>query len=85
MRPISKYILIEQIEEELKTESGILLTNDEAQRRRYHKGKVIAVGNEVSTIIPTEEIYYDFRNAHTLLIEGKKVTVIQERDVVVVL
>ena len=45
MRPISKYILIEQIEEELKTESGILLTNDEAKRRRYHKGKVIAVGN----------------------------------------
>ena len=32
MSPISKYILIEQVDEELKTESGILLTNDEAQR-----------------------------------------------------
>ena len=32
-----------------------------------------------------EIIYYDFINAHTLLIEGKKITVIQERDVVVVL
>lgn len=85
MRPISKYILIEPIEEELKTESGILLTNDEAQRRRYHKGKVYSVGNEVETINKDEEIYYDFRNAHTLLIEGKKITVIQERDVVVVL
>jgi len=85
VRPISKYILIEPIEEELKTESGILLTNDEAQRRRYHKGKVYSVGNEVETINKDEEIYYDFRNAHTLLIEGKKITVIQERDVVVVL
>ncbi len=85
MRPIDKYILIEQIEEELKTESGILLTNEEAQRRRYHKGKVISAGSNVCNILPTEEIYYDFRNAHTLLIEGQKVTVIQERDVVVVL
>ena len=47
MRPISKYILIEPIEEEVRTESGILLTNDEAQSRRYHKGKVYSVGNEV--------------------------------------
>jgi|TARA_R100001460_G_scaffold12135_2_gene28040 co-chaperonin GroES (HSP10) len=85
MRPISKYILVEPIEEELKTESGILLTNEEAQRRRYHKGKVYSVGNEVEGINPDEEIYYDFRNAHTLLIEGKKITVIQQRDVVVVL
>lgn len=85
MRPISKYILVEPIEEELKTESGILLTNDEAQRRRYHKAKVYSVGNEVEGINPDEEIYYDFRNAHTLLIEGKKITVIQQRDVVVVL
>lgn len=85
MRPISKYILIDPIDEEIKTESGILLTNDEAQRRRYHKGKVQAVGNEVNTIKTNEIIYYDFRNAHTLLIEGKKITVIQERDVVVVL
>ncbi len=85
MRPISKFILIEPIEEELKTESGILLTNDEAQRRRYHKGRVHSVGNEVQGIVDNDEIYYDFRNAHTLLIEGKKITVIQERDVVVVL
>jgi co-chaperonin GroES (HSP10) len=85
MKPISKYILLKPINEEIKTESGILLTNDEAQRRRYHKGEVISVGNEVQTIKSKDVIYYDFRNAHTLLIEGNKVTVIQERDVVVVL
>tara|TARA_B100000768_G_scaffold157939_1_gene156265 strand:- start:906 stop:1163 length:258 start_codon:yes stop_codon:yes gene_type:complete len=85
MRPISKYILIEPIEEEIRTESGILLTNHEAQSRRYHKGKVHGVGNEVQGIVESDEVYYDFRNAHTLLIEGKKITVIQERDIVVVL
>tara|TARA_Y100001937_G_C7060290_1_gene303405 strand:+ start:327 stop:584 length:258 start_codon:yes stop_codon:yes gene_type:complete len=85
MRPICKYILIEPIDEEIKTESGILLTQEEASKRRYHKGKVLAAGTEVEGIIPSEVIYYDFRQAHSLLMEGKKVTVIQERDVVVVL
>ena len=85
MKPISKYILIQHIEEEVKTESGILLSGDEANKRRYHKGKVISVGEEVSAVSKDDAVYYDHRGAHTLLIEGVQVTVIQERDVVIVL
>ena len=85
MKPISKYILLNHIEEEVKTESGILLSGDEANKRRYHKGKVISVGEEVSAVSKDDVVYYDHRGAHTLLIEGVQVTVIQERDVVIVL
>ena len=85
MKPISKYILLNHIEEELKTESGILLSGDEAQKRRYHKGKVVSVGEEVNSINKDDVVYYDHRGAHTLIIEGIKITVIQERDVVIVL
>jgi co-chaperonin GroES (HSP10) len=85
MKPISKYILLNHIEEELKTESGILLSGDEAQKRRYHKGKVVSVGEEVKAIAKDDVVYYDHRGAHTLIIEGIKITVIQERDVVIVL
>jgi co-chaperonin GroES (HSP10) len=85
MKPISKYILLNHIEEELKTESGILLSGDEAQKRRYHKGKVVSVGEEVNAITKDDVVYYDHRGAHTLIIEGIKITVIQERDVVIVL
>ena len=85
MKPISKYILLNHIEEELKTDSGILLSGDEAHKRRYHKGTIVSVGEEVKAIKKNDVIYYDHRGAHTLLIEGIKITVIQERDVVVVL
>ena len=45
----------------------------------------MSVGEEVKAIKKNDVIYYDHRGAHTLLIEGIKITVIQERDVVVVL
>ena len=85
MKPISKYILLNHIEEEVKTESGILLSGDEANKRRYHKGKVVSVGEEVNAIAKDDVVYYDHRGAHTLIIEGVQITVIQERDVVIVL
>lgn len=85
MKPVAKYILLNHIEEELKTDSGILLSGDEANKRRYHKGTIVSVGEEVKAIKKNDVIYYDHRGSHTLLIEGVKITVIQERDVVVVL
>ena len=84
MKPISKYILLNHIEEEVKTESGILLSGDEANKRRYHKGSNIS-WRRSKAVSKGDVVYYDHRGAHTLLIEGVQVTVIQERDVVIVL
>ena len=41
MKPIGKYIIVETIEETLKTESGLLLSQEDASNFRYKKGKVI--------------------------------------------
>lgn len=85
MKPIGKYIIIQKIDEEIKTDSGILLSQEEASLRRYQKGKVAKVGTDVSIIFPDDIIYYDQRQSHTMVIEGAQFTVIQERDIVVVL
>ena len=52
---------------------------------RYSKGKVVEPGTDVDVISKEDVIYYDKRQGYTMLIENKKFTVIQERDVVVVL
>ena len=80
MKPINKYILVSKIDEEVKTASGLLLSAEDVEGFRYHKAKVIKPGTEVSDMI-----YYDKRSGYSLLIENKPVTVILERDVVVVL
>ena len=85
MKPIGKYIVISQVKEEVKTESGLLLSAADALDIRYKKGKVIAPGTDVSVIESEDVIFYDSRAGYTMIIEGEQYTVISERDVVVVL
>jgi co-chaperonin GroES (HSP10) len=52
---------------------------------RYKKGKIIKPGSDVQVIKEKDLVYYDRNAGHTMLIENEQVTIIQERDVVVVL
>ena len=85
MKPIGKYIVIKSIKEELKTESGLLLSNEDANNFRYKKWKVVKPGTDVSVINKDDIVYYDGAAGHQMLIEDNPYTIIQERDVVVVL
>ena len=39
MKPIGKYILVKNIEEEIETSSGLLLSAEDASQMRYKKAK----------------------------------------------
>ncbi len=85
MKPIGKYIIINKIDEEIKTDSGLLLSAADVQEFRYIKGEVVKPGSEVSVIKENDLIYYDSGAGHSMLINDKPYTIILERDVVVVL
>ena len=85
MKAIGKFILIHEIKEQQITESGILLTADDTNQQRYKKGSVIVPGTDVDTVFEGDIIYYDAGAGHDMLIEDNPYTIIQERDVVVVL
>ena len=85
MKAINKYIIIDQIREEVKTSSGILMSGEDMIGIRYKKGLVISPGDNVNNIKEGDIIYYDSTAGHTVVLGGDKHTVIQERDVVVVL
>jgi co-chaperonin GroES (HSP10) len=85
MKPIGKYIVINEIQEEVSTESGILLTAEDTKDLRYKKGVVVMPGTEVIVVSAAEEIYYDSRAGYKMVINGSQHTIISESDVVVVL
>ena len=85
MRPIGKHIVLQPVEEEITTDSGLLLSGDDAKQLRYARGIVVASGTEVEAIHAGEELYYDKRSAYTMMIGDNPYTIISERDVVVVL
>jgi co-chaperonin GroES (HSP10) len=85
MKPIGKYIVLKTIDEEVKTESGLILSGDDTNQFRYKKGLVVKPGTDVSVIDEGDTIYYDKAHSFTMLISDEQYTIIQERDVVVVL
>lgn len=85
MKAVNKYIIIEKINQEIKTASGLLLSGDDANEFRYNKGVVINPGSNVDTVKEGDVIYYDKSSGHSMVIEDKRYTIILERDVVVVL
>jgi co-chaperonin GroES (HSP10) len=85
MKPIGKYIVIRTIDEELKTESGLILSGEDVNQMRYKRGIVIEAGTDVPHIKKDDDIYYDKAHGFTMLIKDKQYTIITERDVVVVL
>jgi len=85
MRPIGKYIIVKDIQEEIKTESGLILSGEDTNQLRYKRAEVIATGTDVDVIDEMDELYYDKSHSFTMLIDNEQYTIISERDVVVVI
>ena len=85
MTPIGKYIVIRTIDETIKTESGLIMSGQDADQFRYRKGEVIEPGTDVTVIEKGATLYYDKSYSFTMLINDTQYTIIRESDVVVVL
>ena len=85
MKAVGKYIVITEIKEQQKTQSGILLTSDDTYLQRYKKGLIVIPGTDVSVVSKGDVIYYDKNAGHKMMLEEEVVTIISERDIVVVL
>jgi len=85
MRPIGKYILIKTIPEEVRAESGLILSAEDVSKLRYKKGSVVEPGGDVYLLTSGDSIYYDTSAGYTMVINGETYTIIRESDVVVVL
>lgn len=85
MKPIGKYIVVKDVQESVKTESGLILSGEDTNQLRYKRAVVIAPGTDVNVIEEGNELYYDKAHSFTMLINDEQFTIISERDVVVVI
>jgi co-chaperonin GroES (HSP10) len=84
MKPIGKYLVVKDVQENIKTESGLILSGEDTNQLRYKRCTVIASGTDVTAIQEGDDLYYDKAHSFTMLIDDMQYTIIQERDVVVV-
>lgn len=85
MKPLNKYIIVDDIEEQITTDSGLLLSGKDKEDMRYQKAKVLVPGTEVNIINKDDVVYYDKSRSFTMIINKEAKTIILERDIVVVL
>ena len=85
MKAIGKFIIVEPINEEVKSNSGLLMSGDEVSKLRYRKSRVISAGTDVVAIENGDLIYHDARSGHQMKIDKNIYGVILERDVVICL
>jgi chaperonin GroES len=93
IKPLSNHLFIEAIEEEKKTESGIVLP-ETIEKDKPVKGKVVAVGpgkvNEKGERMPVsvkvgDIILFKKYGPDEIEIEGKKYLVGDEEDILAIL
>lgn len=85
MKVLNKFIVIERVLDKNENKLGLIMTMEDKRELRYNKAVVVSVGSLVSGISETDEIYFDKAAGHDVLIDEKRFTVIQEKDVVCVL
>lgn len=85
MKVLNKFILIERVPDKNENKLGLIMTMEDKRELRYSKARVISVGPSVSGMSETSEIYFDKAAGHDVLIDERRLTVIQEKDVVCVL
>ncbi len=85
MKVLNKFIVIERVLDKNENKSGLIMTMEDKRELRYNKAVVVSVGSLVFGISETDEIYFDKAAGHDVLIDEKRFTVIQEKDVVCVL
>jgi co-chaperonin GroES (HSP10) len=85
MKVLNKFLIVQRVLDKTENKSGLIMTLDDKRELRYNKAVVVSVGSMVSGITDTDEIYFDKAAGHDVLIDEKRFTVIQEKDVVCVL
>ena len=82
MKAYGKALIISELKEEVKTKIGIVLPS--TKEIRYKLGEVVGIG-DVKDIKVGDKIYYDKMGESEIRIDGKKLFVIMENDVRVIL
>jgi len=84
MRAVNKYLIVKRLNEETVTKGGLLMSKAEEAEMRYQTGVVVTPGTLVEHIHEGDKVYFDKVYAFDVKIEGETMTIIQEKDIVVV-
>lgn len=83
MKAVGRYIIIENLNEEVESKSGLIMSGSDLGNLRYRKSKVVSVGDLVTCVEQGDIIYCDSRVGHKVKLSNGIFGVITDGDVVI--
>lgn len=80
IKVLGKRVLIEELVEDIKSESGIILGDSKASAQRT--GKVISVGGEVEEISLGDKVMFDSYKSFSIDLDGNTYLIMEENNVI---
>ena len=84
-KAIGSFVVLEKQKEEVKNSMGLIMTEANEMNLRYKLAKVKSVGDDVSDISSGDNVFYDSAAGSDIRINGEKLTVVHDKDIVVIL
>ena len=79
LKPIKTNVILELLEKDLVTESGIILKSDLTQ---VNKGLVLAIGSEVTDVAVGDKVLPNWNTAKKTKFDGQDYFVIDQENIV---
>jgi len=83
LQPLADRIVLEQIESEEKTSSGIILPD--SAKEKPEQAKVIAIGPDVKGVKVGEVVLYTKYGPNEAKVDGKEYLIVKEEDVMAII
>ncbi len=83
IQPLADRIVIEQMESEETTASGIILPD--SAKEKPSEGKVLAVGTEVKEVKVGDKVLYSKYGPSEVKVDGKDLMIVKEEDILAIL
>lgn len=86
MRAYRKWVICDPIDEPATLRSGLQLSSSDMEDMRYQRARIIAPpGDLVVGIVEGDHIYYDKVRAFEMMMDGRRVTLVNSDDIVSVI
>lgn len=83
MRALGTFVVLRKEKEEVKNSSGLIMTEYTDKDIRYKLAEVVSAGEDVDGLDPGDMVYFDSAAGSEIRIEGEKLTVVPDRQIVV--
>ena len=83
MIALGTFVVLRKEKEEVKNTSGLIMTEYTDKDIRYKLAEVVSAGEDVVGLNPGDKVYFDSAAGSEIRIEGEKLTVVPDRQIVV--